>query len=106
MGTLMLGGGGSRKSVQVKPGSMVQAAEQPSPETTLPSSHSSPAACRVMPSPHLGWHAPVGSQTKMFSISQAGLQPSPATGAQGPGTPAAAQSALEVQAVVKSPQCR
>ena len=40
--------------LQVKPASKAQVEEQPSVETTLPSSHASPAT--RSPSPHLGWH--------------------------------------------------
>src|ERR1041384_1372150 len=54
MGTWMVAPSGG--CLHVKPDSMVQVDEQPSPDRLLPSSHCSPPS--KMPSPHLPVHSP------------------------------------------------
>src|SRR5215471_11836401 len=56
--------------VHVNPGSIVQVAEHPSPETVLPSSHASPT---TMPSPHFDTH---DAPEQSGSLRQSSEQPS------------------------------
>jgi hypothetical protein len=63
---------------QVNPVSIAQSAEQPSPETTLLSSHCSVPA--FLPSPHTGVQCEgEPKQTKPGSTAHSGEQPSPET---------------------------
>src|SRR5882724_12394345 len=73
-GTGRVGGSAAVTVSQVKPGSILQSAEQPSPAAVLPSSHSS--APSLSPSPQRELHTPpvLG---QLGSTSQNGLQPSP-----------------------------
>src|SRR5262245_11638134 len=64
--------------VQVKPGSIVHVAEQPSPPTVLPSSHSFLSPGNSRPLPHTVLHGPPpGGHTG--SRRQSGEHPSPVT---------------------------
>src|SRR5512142_1945533 len=72
MGTTMVSPSGGW--VHVKPASILQSEEHPSPLTALPSSHCSPPS--TSPSPHLVAHPPPpGGQ--LGSAMQVGVQPSP-----------------------------
>src|SRR5262245_66228615 len=55
------------------PGSILQAAEQPSPSTLLPSSH---ASLTTMPSPQRDMHAPFAAVLQSGSFWQVAEQPS------------------------------
>ena len=59
-----------------QPGSIWHVEEQPSPSIVLPSSHSSPALARTMPSPQVEVQAPPGFLQSGSSV-QKGLRPLP-----------------------------
>src|SRR5664280_936736 len=64
--------------MQVKPASILQVDEHPSPDVVSPSSHSSPAPLSKIPSPQAELHAPTGlvAVPHLGSVTQVGEQPS------------------------------
>src|SRR5512138_3910096 len=71
LGIVSVAGGGWFCAVHVKPGSILQVDEHPSPSFLLPSSHSSLGNLR--PSPHTAVHAP---PAHVGSIVHVGEHPS------------------------------
>src|SRR5262245_63653465 len=75
--------------VETLTGSIWQIAEQPSPPTRLPSSHCSPSAVSMMPSPHVvvqtdpRMQRPVGSPPVFIQVA---LHIAPLSALHGPGT--------------------
>src|SRR5699024_6492709 len=72
-GSSICEGAGGVVSVQVKPASVVQLGEQPSPAIVLPSSHSSVPPGRMTPSPQTATQVP---PEQLGSFVQLAVQPS------------------------------